>query len=384
MNVPCKLSRPLAAAAAVALVAAAPAAATHRGDLQVGHTLSGNVTSGLSGSIDAPLFQARNANAGSSPVGLLGTITSAAAGADSAGVRGLNSGAGHGVFGQAVTGAGVYGLHSASTGGHPGVRGVSASRHASAAGVLGRITSTQPGQESAGVRGTNAGTGGGGFGVWGSHAGAGPGVEGTSANGFGGRFTSQNYRGMYVRGGPSWIAAYVDGWAYVNGNMDVTANAHVSGDLSVGGDCVGCSDARSARNSGETAIAPGDLVAAAGVEVVRGEPVLLVRRAMEDDDAVIGVATTALAPAARAEGGDGVVRTALAPARGQAAPDGYVRVITSGLAQVRVDGSAIRIGARLAPGGGGRATRDTGDRSVGRVVGEPDGKGLAWALIDAG
>ena len=54
-----------------------------------------------------------------------------------------------------------------------------------ASGLYGRISSTSPGDRSAGVRGQNQGTGGTGIGVFGSHAGSGWGVLGESVTGIG-------------------------------------------------------------------------------------------------------------------------------------------------------------------------------------------------------
>ena len=285
------------------------------------------------------------------------------------GVTGV-SGNGTGVLGHSDTGTGVQGLTSATTTG--------------AVGILGMVTTTSAGIDSAGVRGRNQGTGSYGTGVWGSHDGSGPGVKGTGKNGFGGEFTSENYRGAYVRGGPSWIALYADGWTYVNGNLDVTANAYVSGNLSVSGDCTGCTQAYVARNSGGESIRLGDLVAAAGVEVdpKSGLPVLLVRRAEQPGDAVIGVAGSALVRDTAGERAK-EQNQPLVPAEGAAAPNTYVRVIVSGLAQVRVTTPTVAIGDLLSPDSSGGATR-AAPGAFARAVSTPDAQGLVWALVSAG
>ncbi|MDQ5825127.1 MAG: S-layer homology domain-containing protein [Chloroflexota bacterium] len=222
-------------------------------------------------------------------------------------------------------------------------------------------------------------------GVLGAHEGSGPGVRGTSATGFGGEFTSDNYRGAYVRGGPSWIALYADGWTYVNGNLDVTANAWVTGDLSVSGNCTGCTQAYGARNTGDESIRLGDLVAAAGVEVdpKSGQPVLLVRRAGQPGDAIIGVAGSALVRDTAGERAK-EQNQPLVPADGAAAPNAYVRVIVSGLAQVRVTTQEVGIGDLLAPSAAGGATRALSQGGFARAVSTPDAQGLVWALVSAG
>ena len=63
------------------------------------------------------------------------------------------------------------------------------------------------------------------------------------------------------------------------------------GDISVSGNCSGCSVVYVGVNHGDATIVPGDLVAAAGVEVdaATKRPVLLVKRAAAAGDAVIGV-----------------------------------------------------------------------------------------------
>lgn len=82
-------------------------------------------------------------------------------------------------------GVGLKGVHSATAGTAPGVRGETNSQDFSAVGVLGVVTSTSPGSNSAGVQGINNGTGDFGIGVYGTHAGSGYGVYGSSASGRG-------------------------------------------------------------------------------------------------------------------------------------------------------------------------------------------------------
>lgn len=236
-----------------------------------------------------------------------------------------------------------------------------------------------------GVTGVSSSTGSLSSGVLGAHEGSGPGVKGTSVTGFGGEFISSNYRGAYVRGGPSWIALYADGWTYVNGNLDVTENALISGNLSVSGNCTGCTQAYGARNSDNESISLGDLVAAAGVEVdpKSGQPILLVRRAGQPGDAIIGVAGSALVRDTAGERAK-EQNQPLVPADGAAAPNTYVRVIVSGLAQVRVTVQDVAIGDLLAPSAAGGAARALSQDGFARAVSTPDAQGLVWALVSAG
>ena len=98
-----------------------------------------------------------------------------------AGVGTANGANGIGFYGIAAAtgGKGILGLHTNIAGAEPGVEGRSDSRSGNAAGVLGEITSTEPGSFSAGVRGINKGLTHLGIGVYGSHDGHGWGVYGT-------------------------------------------------------------------------------------------------------------------------------------------------------------------------------------------------------------
>lgn len=135
------------------------------------------------------------------------------ASANTYGVRGSN-GAGTGIYGSGVTG--VYGS------GTTGVQGASST----SIGVRGTISSTNPLNASAAVRGQNNGTNGNGVGVYGSHAGSGEGVYGTSldgrgVSGIGTNTTGVNY-GVYGKtNSPSGYAGYFDGRVRVTGNLAI-------------------------------------------------------------------------------------------------------------------------------------------------------------------
>jgi len=118
-------------------------------------------------------------------------------GGTASGLTGANFYAGvHGVSSASVDGYGVVGVTQSSSGGAgvggfadqgdaAGVWGETYSGADYAAAVVGRVASTEPGCNSAGVRGINEGTGGCGIGVWGSQNGSGYGVYGTSVSGLG-------------------------------------------------------------------------------------------------------------------------------------------------------------------------------------------------------
>jgi hypothetical protein len=143
--------------------------------------------------------------------GVYGLLNSITPGADAAGVRGVNNGTnanGHGVFGShagsgsgvygsSATGKGVYGLHSATSGSEPGVQGETNSTATGATGVRGIVSSSQAGNDSAGVRGLNQSTLSGGSGVYGAHAGGGSGVYGIANSGVGVSGNSNSYFGVF-------------------------------------------------------------------------------------------------------------------------------------------------------------------------------------------
>jgi len=93
----------------------------------------------------------------------------------------------------------VYALRTATTGTWPAVEGDCNSLATGAAGVRGKILSTNPGSLSAGVYGYNSGEGSNGVGVRGHHVGSGTGVYGQCDNGYGGYFIgAKNYFGGNV------------------------------------------------------------------------------------------------------------------------------------------------------------------------------------------
>ena len=128
------------------------------------------------------------------------------------GIWGQHAGMGAGVLGTSSNGIGLKGVsqlsfgivghHNALTGDESGVQGMSASLSSKASGVVGIITATNPGVQSAGIAGKNMSKNVNGFGVYGSHDGAGSGVYGTSASGIGidGFIPSTAASGIAIRG----------------------------------------------------------------------------------------------------------------------------------------------------------------------------------------
>ena len=184
------------------------------------------------------------------------TVTSTAANSPS--ILAANNGAeGIAIKGGSanVKGVGVWGIHTATTGVTPGVKGETNSTAANAVGVLGVVNSTNAGNYSAAVRGTNNGTGANRAGVWGEQAGDnGYGVYGTAFNGTGvygfgnkfgvvgnggfgyGVYGEGNY-GVAGKGnyGVFGLSATATGYAgYFEGKAKVTANMEIDGNVGLG------------------------------------------------------------------------------------------------------------------------------------------------------
>jgi len=155
--------------------------------------------------------------------GVFGRVVPAGAAGDSNGVKGVNNGAGRGVYGQgasgpgvygssnsgygvwgigtyglvgggsqggvwatSASGSGVYGVHSAASGTPAGVFGETNSASQNATGILAKANATNAGRDNVALRAVNSNTNQYGMGVWGSIAGSGWGVLGESgANGIG-------------------------------------------------------------------------------------------------------------------------------------------------------------------------------------------------------
>ena len=199
-------------------------AVTNTGAGNAGHFQISNTSS--PGPMAAVLGE--NNSTQSNARGIMGLITSAAAGNFAAGVWGANSSTGSSGFGvigvHEGTGYGVHGEVNGSSAGVHGqfdaptpnanaagvlgevpafvtngqgyavkgvyshgtaIYGVNQGLNANTYGVFGQVNSTSPAFQTAGVYGANDGTTANGIGVYGTHAGGGSGVSGTSATGTG-------------------------------------------------------------------------------------------------------------------------------------------------------------------------------------------------------
>jgi hypothetical protein len=188
--------------------------------------------------------------------GVFGGTTSTA-GRGVTGSAGATNGSTYGVYGDADSpdGIGVYGRHDAATGTAAGVHGDTDSTVNSAVGVLGRVTSTAPGANSAAVRGINNGTGGSGIGVWGSQAGGGWGVSGTANSGIGVRGLSAS--------GPGVVAVTTTGnpfEAYSSGGGDREFYISSTGSVFADGPYSGAGADFAELLPAKTGLEPGDVL----------------------------------------------------------------------------------------------------------------------------
>lgn len=158
---------------------------------------------------------------------LVGFVT--AGSASNAGVWGWNQVSGsqgflgyglRGVYGTVGTNAavnyGIEGINSNALSLSAGVRGAQSSSGSNVYGVLGEITSANPGGSATAVRARNSGTGNLGIGVWASHPAAGWGTYSTAGTGGYALLTSAPTTG--------W-AGYFTGNVHVGGTLSKTAGA---------------------------------------------------------------------------------------------------------------------------------------------------------------
>ncbi len=192
------------------------------------------------------------------------------------------------------------------------------------------------------------------------------GVVGASQDGaYGGRFSTENYRGLRTdtNNASFYTAAFFGGIGiYVEGN------------------CTGCRSAEIAQNVGNAPIAAGEFVAAQGVSVNdKGYPVLEVSRATAPGDVIIGVAIgTVSGPVVADSVGPDVVA-------GDAQAGGYLMLGTVGLFQAQLaPGAEAAIGDYLTAGTDGAVTlanRGDSGNSLARVMSTPDANGMVWVML---
>ena len=187
---------------------------------------------------------------------------------------------------------------------------------------------------------------------------------------YGAKITSQNYRGMYAKGAENYFAAVFDS----NAGIQITG----------GGTCSGCALAYVAQNSGTTTIEPGDFVAADGVTMDPdlNMPIMMVRKAVNETDPIIGVATGAMT---RSPVGDfhGTTTGGFDLAGGLAETSQYLSVVVQGLVQVKAGGETpLQIGDRVTLENSNITLAAAGDLSIARVISETDADGLAWVMFN--
>ena len=142
--------------------------------------------------------------------------------------------------------------------------------------------------------------------------------------------------------------------------------------------------AYTAQYDGSTAILPGDFVAAAGVTVDSdlNQPIMLVRKALGADDAIIGVANGSLT---RTPVGDyyGVTTGGFDPREGPAAAGDYLSVVVQGLVQARAsETAAVEIGKQLTLSADGVTAAESAELGIARALSLPDENGFVWVMFN--
>jgi hypothetical protein len=193
-------------------------------------------------------------------------------------------------------------------------------------------------------------------------------IANAQGDGYGAYITSDNYRGMYAMGASGWYDGYFAGTLgiYVNGS------------------CTGCTLSYIAQNDGSTTIEPGDFVAATGVTMDPdlGMAVMLVRKAADAEDPIIGVA---IGGVTRTEVGEkyGIKTGGYDPSGGAAAAGEYLSVVVQGLVQARADlSSELSIGDSVSVSGAHAVTAEGTEISLGTVLSTPSEDGLVWILFE--
>lgn len=192
-------------------------------------------------------------------------------------------------------------------------------------------------------------------------------VANAQGDGYGAHITSDNYRGIYAKGGSIWFDAYFAG----------------STGIFVTGNCIGCTLSYIAQNDGSTTIEPGDFVAATGVTVDPdlGTAVMLVRKAADAGDPIVGVA---IGSVTRTEVGEkyGLTTGGFDPSGGVTAAGEYLSVVVQGLVQASAaPSSGLVIGDGVSVSGAHAIAAEGIETSLGTVLSTPDGDGLVWILF---
>ena len=217
----------VAALGLVLMVSSAQAVNKNPGDpFSLGILNSIDQTTKLWGNVDEAAFpgsllQVVNQSDG---VGVQGESLSGT-GVEGSGRDGVVGEGSTGVRGDSGYGIGVFGRHIIDDASSAGVEGDTASKASDAVGVLGKVTSTTPGPNSAAVRGMNNGRSVFGIGVEGRQFGAGWGVFGTTPSGRGVYGFSGGGVGVYGASSAG-VAGFFDGNVTINGDL-IVISGHV-------------------------------------------------------------------------------------------------------------------------------------------------------------
>lgn len=207
-----------------------------------------------------------------------------------------------------------------------------------------------------------------------------------------------NRNGLAV-GHASNIGLYVQSADYIGVHATgSTLAGYFYGSIQVVGDCINCVLATFAVNTGDTALAPGDVVSLAGLRAngVDNVPVLMEVEAAAGQRAIVGVVQGRAEPVPQYPPRPGETGRLLVPREGTAEPGQYVTVVYSGLAQVRAGafGGPITQGSKLSvgPGGAARALRTVAVEGVRLTESAPvvgvaledlkEGEDLIWVLVN--
>jgi hypothetical protein len=188
---------------------------------------------------------------------------------------------------------------------------------------------------------------------------------------YGARIVSEGFIGSYTKSHDSYLAAIFD--------------SPIGIQLIGGGSCIGCDTAYYVENVGEETIQAGDFVTAVGVreDSGLGMPIMLVRKAISSEEAVIGIALNALAyePVGEFYG----TRTGgFTFIEGPAEPSGFLSVGVQGLFKARLDSTlAPGIGQWITISDGKLALSSTGE-GIARVMGLAKEEGFVWVMFNGG
>jgi hypothetical protein len=191
-----------------------------------------------------------------------------------------------------------------------------------------------------------------------------------NAGSYGARIISEGYRGIYTKSHDNFYAAVFESEA---------------GIALIGGSCHGCATAYYAENAGQETIQIGDFVTAVGVreDTDLGVPIMLVRKAISSDEAVIGISQLALTYEPVGEF-FGTKTGGFDVAEGPIETNGYLAVVVQGLVKARLDSTlAPGIGQWISISDGKLALSSTGE-GIARVMGLAEEEGFVWVMFNGG